>query len=201
MWSDTPISLRISQFVVIHTVKSFSFKETDVFLGLPHFLYGLMNIDNSISCSSVSLKPSLYIWKFSVHIHQTLLSNRGTSMAKHRYCFGLAASILLELLIIVLFSSPAAYWTASNLVVVGCGSSFTIISFCVFLLSVGFSRQITEVGCIFLLQWTTFCQNSSLWPICLGWPYMAWLIASLSYTSPFTTRLWSMKESKKLISG
>ena len=29
---------------------------------------------------------------------------------------------------------------------------------------------------------------------CLGWPCMAWLIASLSYTSPFTrTRLWSMK--------
>ena len=115
MWSDTPISLRISQFVVIHTVKSFSFKETDVFLGLPHFLYGLMNIDNSTSCSSVSLKPSLFIWKFSVHVHQTLLSKWDTSMAKHHYCFGLAASILLELLIIVLFSSPAACLTASNL--------------------------------------------------------------------------------------
>ena len=34
----------------------------------------------------------------------------------------------------------------------------------------------TGVGCHFLLQWTTFCQNSSLWPICLGWPCMAWLI-------------------------
>ena len=30
---------------------------------------------------------------------------------------------------------------------------------------------------------------------CLGWPRMAWLIASLSYASPFaTTRLWSRKE-------
>ena len=39
-----------------------------------------------------------------------------------------------------------------------------------------------------------FCQNSSLWPIHLKWPCMAWLIASLSYASPFTvTRLWSMK--------
>ena len=39
-----------------------------------------------------------------------------------------------------------------------------------------------------------FCQNSLLWPVCLGWPCMAWLIASLSYASPFaTTRLWSMK--------
>ena len=33
-----------------------------------------------------------------------------------------------------------------------------------------------------LLQWTTFCQNSPPWPVHLGWPYMAWLIISLSYT-------------------
>ena len=34
----------------------------------------------------------------------------------------------------------------------------------------------------------------SIWPICLGWPCVAWLIASLSYASHFTTtRLWSMK--------
>ena len=52
----------------------------------------------------------------------------------------------------------------------------------------------TGVGCHFLLQWTIFCQNSSLWPFWLGWPCTAWLIASLSYTNPFTmTRLWSMK--------
>ena len=44
-----------------------------------------------------------------------------------------------------------------------------------------------------LLQWTTFCQNSPLWPICLGWPCTAWHIASLNYTSPFaTTKLWSL---------
>ena len=53
----------------------------------------------------------------------------------------------------------------------------------------------TGMVCHFLLQWTTFCQNSSLWPICLGLPCLAWLIASLSYASPFTTTmLWSMKE-------
>ena len=47
----------------------------------------------------------------------------------------------------------------------------------------------TGMSCPFLLQWTTFCQNSSLWPVC-----MAWLIASLSYASHFAmTRLWSMK--------
>jgi len=48
----------------------------------------------------------------------------------------------------------------------------------------------TEVVCYSLLQWTTLCQNSSLCPICLGWPCMAWLMASLNYASPFaTTRL------------
>ena len=46
-----------------------------------------------------------------------------------------------------------------------------------------------------LLQWTTFCQNSPLRPIHLGWPCTAWLIASLSYASlSATTRLWSMKQ-------
>ena len=52
----------------------------------------------------------------------------------------------------------------------------------------------TGAGCHFLLQWVKFCHNSSLWPVHLGWPCMAWLIASLSHTSPFAgTRPWSMK--------
>ena len=45
----------------------------------------------------------------------------------------------------------------------------------------------SEVVCHSLLQWATFLQNSPPWPTHLGWPYTAWLIASLSYT-----RLWSM---------
>ena len=45
----------------------------------------------------------------------------------------------------------------------------------------------TEVVCHSLLQWTTFHQNSPLWPVHLGWPYRIWLIVSLSYR-----RLWSM---------
>ena len=32
-----------------------------------------------------------------------------------------------------------------------------------------------EVVCHSLLQWTTFCQTSPLWPIHLGWPHTAWL--------------------------
>lgn len=45
-----------------------------------------------------------------------------------------------------------------------------------------------------LLQWITFCWNSSLWPVYIGWPCPAWFIASLNCTSPFaTTTLCSMK--------
>ena len=33
----------------------------------------------------------------------------------------------------------------------------------------------TEVVCHSLLQWTTFCLTSPLWPIHLGWPHTAWL--------------------------
>ena len=38
----------------------------------------------------------------------------------------------------------------------------------------------TGVVCHCLLQWTTFCENSPLWPVHLRWPCMACLIASLS---------------------
>ena len=55
----------------------------------------------------------------------------------------------------------------------------------------------TEVVCHSLLQWTMFCQNSSLWPVHFVRPCMARLIASLSYASHFTTRLWSMKRRGK----
>ena len=46
----------------------------------------------------------------------------------------------------------------------------------------------------FVVRTLFFCQNSLLWPVCLGWHCVAWLIASLSYASCFTTtRLRSMK--------
>ena len=55
----------------------------------------------------------------------------------------------------------------------------------------------TGMVCPSLLWWTSFCQISPLWPFHLGWPRMAWLIASLNYASPFSmTRLWSMKRER-----
>ena len=64
-WSGIPTSWRIFQFVVIHIVNE---AEVDVFLELPCFLYGPMNVANLISGSSVFSKSNLYIWNSSVHV-------------------------------------------------------------------------------------------------------------------------------------
>ena len=61
------------QFVVIHRVKDFNViseeeVEVDVFLKFSCFLHDPTNVGNLISGSSAFYKPSLYIWKFSVHI-------------------------------------------------------------------------------------------------------------------------------------
>ena len=69
--SGIPISNNFPQSVVIHTVKSFSIvneTEIDVFLEFAYCLYDPANVGNLISGSSAFSKPSLCIWKFSVHI-------------------------------------------------------------------------------------------------------------------------------------
>ena len=56
------------------------------------------------------------------------------------------------------------------------GSSFFyILSFCLFILFMRFSRQEYWSGLHSLLHWTTFCQTSSPWPAHLRWPHRAWL--------------------------
>ena len=65
------MSLRIFQFVVIHTVKGFSAvneTEVDVFLEFPCFFCDPADVGNLISGSSAFFKSSLNIWKFSVHV-------------------------------------------------------------------------------------------------------------------------------------
>ena len=92
---------------------------------------------------------------------------------------------------VALCSNPVAHWTPSDLR--GRGLSSGIVSFCVFILSVGFSGQKHWSWLTFLSSGDDFfCQNSLLWPVCFGSPWTAWLIAPLSYASPFAKkRLWS----------
>ena len=69
--SDSPISFRIFQFTVIHTVKGFGIvnkAEIDVFLELSCFLDDLADVGNLISGSSAFSKSSLNIWEFTVHV-------------------------------------------------------------------------------------------------------------------------------------
>ena len=59
------------QFVVIHTVKSFSVDnevEADVLLEFPCISYDPIDVSNLISGFSAFSKSSLNIWKFLVHI-------------------------------------------------------------------------------------------------------------------------------------
>ena len=70
-WSGIPISWRIFQFVVIHTVKGFGIvnkAEVDVFLELSCFFNDTEDVGNLISGSSAFSKSSLNIWKFLVHV-------------------------------------------------------------------------------------------------------------------------------------
>ena len=70
-WSGTPISLRIFQFVVIHTVKGFGIvnkAEIDVFLELSCFFKDPTDVGIFISGSSAFSKSSFNIWKLSVHV-------------------------------------------------------------------------------------------------------------------------------------
>ena len=58
------------QFVVIHTIKSFSIvneAEADVLLEFSCFFYDPTDIGNLISGSSALSKSSFYNWKFSDH--------------------------------------------------------------------------------------------------------------------------------------
>ena len=70
-WFGTPISWRIFQFVVIHTVKGFGIvnkAEVDIFLEFSCFVDDPTDVGNLIYGSSAFSESSLSIWKFLVHI-------------------------------------------------------------------------------------------------------------------------------------
>ena len=70
-WSCIPISLRIFQFVGIHTVNGFGVVnkvEVGVFLEFYCFFDDPVHVGNLISGSSAFSKSSLNIWMFMVHV-------------------------------------------------------------------------------------------------------------------------------------
>ena len=94
----------------------------------------------AISCLTTSNFPWLKNLKFQVPMqycslqHQTLLLSPVTSTTGCCFCFSSVSSFFLELF---LHWSPVAYWAATNLG----SSSFSVLSFCLFILFMGFSRQ------------------------------------------------------------
>ena len=93
--------------------------------------------------------------------HQTLLLSPVTSTTGYCFCFGSVPLFFLELF---LHWSPVAYWAPTNLG----KSSFSVLSFCLFILFMGSQDKNTEVVCHSFSQRTTFYQNSP------PWPYTAW---------------------------
>ena len=89
---------------------------------VPSLAYGGSTIFSQIPMQYCSLQ------------HRTLLLSPITSTAWYSFCFGSIPSFFLELF---LHPSPGAYWAPIDLG----SSSLSILSFYVFILFMGFSRQ------------------------------------------------------------
>ena len=98
----------------------------------------------------------------------TLLLSPVTSTTGYCFCFGSILSFFLELF---LHWSPAVYWALTNLGI----PSFHILPFCLFILFMGFSRQEYWSGLPFPSPVDHILSDLSTWPVCLGWPHVAWL--------------------------
>ena len=94
----------------------------------------------TISCLTTFNLPWFTDLTFQVHMqycsfqHQTLLPSRVTPTTGCCFCFGSISSFFLELF---LHWSPVAYWAPTDLGTL----SFSVLSFCLFILFMGFSRQ------------------------------------------------------------
>ena len=94
----------------------------------------------AISCLTTSNLPWVMDLTFQVLMqyfslqHRTLLPSPVTSITGHCFHFGSLYSFFLELF---LHSSSVAYWAPTNLR----SSSFSVHSFCLFILFMGFSRK------------------------------------------------------------
>ena len=100
----------------------------------------MLTFSLAISCWTTSNLPWFMDLTFQVPMqycslqHQTFLLSPVISTAGYCSCFGSIPSFFLELF---LHWSPVAYWAPTDLGI----SSFSILSFCHFILFIGFSMQ------------------------------------------------------------
>ena len=115
--------------------------------------------------------------------HWILLLSPGPSTTGCCFCFGSIPSFFLELF---LHWSPVAYWAPTDLG----SSSFSILSFCPFILFMGFSRQecwsglpfpspvdrilsdlstMTHLSWVAPWAWLNFTELDRLWSMWLDW--------------------------------
>ena len=103
----------------------------------------------AISCMTTSNLPWFMDLTFQVPMqysslqHQTLFLSPVTSTAGYCFCFGSIPSFFLELF---LYWSPVVCWAPTDLG----SSSFGVLSFCLFILFMGSSRQEYWSGLAFL---------------------------------------------------
>ena len=120
-----------------------------------------------ISCLTISNLLWFMYLTFQVPLqycslqNQTLLLSPVTSTAGYYFCFGSIPSFFLELF---LHWSLVPYWALTNLG----SSSFSILSFCLFILFVGFSRQEYWNGLPFPSPVDHILSDSPPWPGHLG---------------------------------
>ena len=118
----------------------------------------------AITCFTTSNLPWFMDLTFQVPMqyyslqHWILLPSPVTSTTGHFFffffCFGSIPSFFLELFP---HWSPVAYWAPTDL-----GNlSFSVLSFCLFILFMGFSSQEYWSGLPFPLQWITFLSELS----------------------------------------
>ena len=94
----------------------------------------------ALSCLTTSNLPWFMDLTFQVPMeycslqHWTLLPSPVTFIFGCCFCFGSVSSFFLELF---LHWSPVAYWSPTDLG----SSSFSVLSFCLFILFMGFSKQ------------------------------------------------------------
>ena len=127
----------------------------------------------AISCLTTSNLPWFLDLHFRFLCKIVLTASDLASITSHIHSWVLF-SLWLHLFILsgVIFHwSPVAYLAPTNLE----SSSFSVLFFAFSYCSWGSQGKKTEVVCHSLLQWTTFCQTSTPWSICLGWSYTAWL--------------------------